>query len=68
MANSLDGQNSILSVVGPLGTSVGGVKLIIESLLSTKPWLQDPMVRAICTLLAFKQTKRSYSDSLSVLK
>jgi amidase len=42
MANSLDGQNSILSVVGPLGTSVGGVKLIVESILSTKPWLQDP--------------------------
>jgi amidase len=30
MANSLDGQNSILSVAGPLGTSIGGVRLIVR--------------------------------------
>ncbi|KIW04342.1 uncharacterized protein PV09_04632 [Verruconis gallopava] len=47
MANSMDGQNSVLSVVGPLGTSVGGLKLIVESILSTKPWLQDPLVHEI---------------------
>jgi amidase len=47
MANSLDGQNTILSVVGPLGTSISGVKLIIESLLSISPWLQDPAVHEI---------------------
>ena len=44
MANSMDGQNSVLSVVGPLGTSAQGVKLAMKSILSQKPWLYDPMV------------------------
>ncbi|CZS96825.1 probable glutamyl-tRNA(Gln) amidotransferase subunit A [Rhynchosporium graminicola] len=44
MANSMDGQNSILSVVGPLGTSVGGLKLVIKAILSQQPWLHDPLV------------------------
>ena len=43
MANSMDGQNSVLSVVGPLGTSAGAVKLVTKSLLSQKPWLYDPI-------------------------
>ncbi|PSS22276.1 hypothetical protein M430DRAFT_274638 [Amorphotheca resinae ATCC 22711] len=47
MANSMDGQNSILSVVGPLGTSVGSLKLVIKSLLSQQPWLHDPLVSEI---------------------
>lgn len=44
MANSMDGQNTVLSVVGPLGTSAGAVRLLVKSLLSQKPWLYDPMV------------------------
>jgi len=44
LANSMDGQNTVLSVVGPLATSVGGLKLVTEALLSTKPWLNDPAV------------------------
>lgn len=44
MANSCDGQNTILSVVGPLGTTARSVKLVVKSLLSQKPWLYDPMV------------------------
>lgn len=47
MANTFDGQNSILSVVGPIASSVGGLKLVTESLLSTKPWLHDPLVHEI---------------------
>lgn len=47
MANSMDGQNSILSVVGPLATSVGALKLVIKSLLATEPWLHDPLVAEI---------------------
>ncbi|KAK2743324.1 Acetamidase [Onygenales sp. PD_40] len=42
-ANSMDGQNSILSVIGPLATTVGGLKLLFQSVLSQKPWLQDPL-------------------------
>ncbi|KAF2429318.1 amidase [Tothia fuscella] len=44
MANSMDGQNTVLSVVGPLAPSAGGLKLVVKSLLSIKPWLDDPMV------------------------
>lgn len=44
MANSMDGQNSVLSVVGPLGTSVGGLRMVVQALLAQRPWLCDPMV------------------------
>ena len=47
MANSMDGQNSILSVVGPLATSAQSLKFIFKALLSTKPWLHDPLVHEI---------------------
>ncbi|ERF71857.1 hypothetical protein EPUS_01772 [Endocarpon pusillum Z07020] len=44
MANSMDGQNSILSVVGPLATTIGGVRLLVKAILSQSPWLHDPLV------------------------
>ncbi len=44
MANTMDGQNSVLSVVGPLGTSAQAVKLVVKSILSQSPWLYDPLV------------------------
>lgn len=44
MANSMDGQNSVLSVVGPLGTSIGALRLLVKAILSEKPWLHDPLV------------------------
>ena len=47
MANSMDGQNSILSVVGPLSHSVASLKLLIKSLLSQQPWLHDPLCNEI---------------------
>ncbi|KAF2239495.1 amidase [Viridothelium virens] len=47
MANSMDGQNSVLSVVGPLGTSIGGLRLATKALLSQQPWLHDPLVHEI---------------------
>ncbi|KAF2713965.1 amidase [Pleomassaria siparia CBS 279.74] len=47
MANSMDGQNSILSVVGPLATSVASLRLVIKALLSQQPWLYDPLVHEI---------------------
>jgi amidase len=47
MANSMDGQSSILSVVGPIGTSVGALKLVIKGILSQQPWLHDPLVSEI---------------------
>ncbi|KAJ4299003.1 hypothetical protein N0V90_004247 [Kalmusia sp. IMI 367209] len=47
MANSMDGQNSILSVVGPLGTTAGSLRLVMKALLSQEPWLHDPLVHEI---------------------
>ncbi|KAK5442585.1 hypothetical protein LTS15_011009 [Exophiala xenobiotica] len=44
MANSMDGQNSILSVVGPLATTARAVNLLTKAILSQKPWLGDPLV------------------------
>jgi amidase len=47
MANSMDGQNSILSVVGPLGTTASSLRLVIRAVLSQQPWLHDPLVHEI---------------------
>lgn len=42
-ANSIDGQNTILSVIGPLATSIGGLKLLFKAILSQEPWQHDPL-------------------------
>ncbi|KAJ9640388.1 hypothetical protein H2201_002564 [Coniosporium apollinis] len=47
MANSMDGQSTVLSVVGPLATTVPSLRLMIKSLLSQEPWLHDPMVNEL---------------------
>ncbi|KIV85071.1 hypothetical protein PV11_00806 [Exophiala sideris] len=44
MANSMDGQNSVLSVVGPLATTARSVKLLTKTILAQMPWLHDPLV------------------------
>lgn len=46
-ANSMDGQNSILSVVGSLSHSAASLRLLVKSLLSQQPWLHDPLVHEI---------------------
>jgi len=47
MANSMDGQNTVLSVVGPLSHSVASLRLATKSLLSQQPWLHDPSVHEL---------------------
>ncbi|KAF2009501.1 amidase [Aaosphaeria arxii CBS 175.79] len=47
VANSMDGQNSILSVVGPLAPSVADLRLLTKAILSQNPWLHDPLVHEI---------------------
>lgn len=44
IANTNPGQNTYRSTVGFLSTSLGGLELILHSILSTKPWLYDPAV------------------------
>ncbi|KAI9726801.1 MAG: Acetamidase [Chrysothrix sp. TS-e1954] len=44
MANSMDGQNSILSVVGPLAHTTESLEMVMKAILSQEPWLHDPLV------------------------
>jgi amidase len=39
----MDGQNSLLSVVGCISHSVASLRLMIKSLLSQQPWEHDPL-------------------------
>ncbi|KAG8532789.1 uncharacterized protein KY384_002667 [Bacidia gigantensis] len=43
MANSIDGQTSVLSVNGPISHSPVSLKLAFKALLSQQPWLRDPL-------------------------
>jgi len=47
MANTFDGAPGVLSVVGPLATSAGALRLVTKSLLETEPWHHDPLVHEI---------------------
>ncbi|KAJ8607055.1 hypothetical protein MRB53_040564 [Persea americana] len=44
VANSMDGQNSVPSVLGPLAGSARDLRLITRALISTEPWRHDPLV------------------------
>lgn len=44
---TMGGQEHIVPVVGPLTTSLEGVKLFMKSLIDQKPWLQDPSLLPI---------------------
>ncbi|KAH9951542.1 general amidase [Amylocystis lapponica] len=41
--NSMEGQDSELSVLGPMSNSLSGVKTFMQSVLSKRPWLHDPI-------------------------
>ncbi|KAG1757530.1 general amidase [Suillus lakei] len=41
--NSLEGQDSILSVFGPMTSSLGGLKVFMKAVVNAKPWLKDPL-------------------------
>ncbi|KAH9175196.1 general amidase [Lactarius sanguifluus] len=42
-ANSLEGQDSLPSVLGPISTDLGGIKLFMQAVIGQKPWLKDPL-------------------------
>lgn len=42
-ANSMDGQSTILSVIGPLAPSARSLSLLFKSVLSQQPWFHDPL-------------------------
>ncbi len=41
--NSMEGQESISSVFGPISNSLNGVKLFMKAVIAGKPWLKDPI-------------------------
>lgn len=43
-ANSMDGQNSILSVIGPLAPTARSLTFLFKAILSQEPWYHDPLV------------------------
>ena len=43
----MDGQNTVLSVVGPLATNAASLRLVCQALLEQNPWLHDPLVHDI---------------------
>lgn len=42
-ANSMDGQNTILSVIGPLAPTARSLTFVFKAVLSQQPWLYDPL-------------------------
>ncbi|KAJ6786038.1 hypothetical protein PWT90_06572 [Aphanocladium album] len=44
VANSNDGHSIVNSVIGPLSTSVGALRLMMKAVVSQQPWLHDPLV------------------------
>ncbi|KDQ63721.1 hypothetical protein JAAARDRAFT_120627 [Jaapia argillacea MUCL 33604] len=44
MVNSLEGQDSIATCVGPLSTSLSGIKVLMKASLDSRPWNLDPYV------------------------
>jgi amidase len=41
--NSLEGQDSILSVLGPLSNSLSAIKAFTKVVVESRPWLADPL-------------------------
>ncbi|TFY81574.1 hypothetical protein EWM64_g2435 [Hericium alpestre] len=42
--NTQEGEDSLPSVLGPLCRDLGGIKVFIQSVASSKPWFRDPLV------------------------
>ncbi|KAI0260490.1 general amidase [Gloeopeniophorella convolvens] len=41
--NSMEGQDSLPSVLGPLSSSLSGIKLFMQAVIGQRPWLKDPL-------------------------
>ncbi|OJJ05975.1 hypothetical protein ASPVEDRAFT_139371 [Aspergillus versicolor CBS 583.65] len=44
VANSMEGHDTVPSVIGPMGHTISDLRLITQSILSSQPWLHDPKV------------------------
>ncbi|KAG8725402.1 hypothetical protein FRC09_000043 [Ceratobasidium sp. 395] len=41
--NTLDGQEAVMSVLGPMASSISRLKIFTKAVLDTRPWLRDPI-------------------------
>ena len=41
--NSMEGQDSVPSVLGPISNSLSGVKAFMKAVIGLKPWTRDPL-------------------------
>ncbi|KAJ6520067.1 general amidase [Mycena sanguinolenta] len=41
--NSMEGQDSVLSVLGPLSSTLDGLQIFFKAVISKEPWQMDPM-------------------------
>lgn len=39
----MDGQNTILSVIGPLANSIASLQFVMRAVMTQQPWLHDPL-------------------------
>ncbi|KAH7370846.1 amidase signature domain-containing protein [Rhexocercosporidium sp. MPI-PUGE-AT-0058] len=47
VANSMEGHNTVPSVIGPMGHSISDLRLLTRFILESEPWLEDPKVIAL---------------------
>lgn len=40
----MEGQDSVLSVLGPMSDSIQGVKAFMQAVIGARPWMLDPLV------------------------
>ena len=50
------GQDTYASSVGVMGTSLDAIKLVMSSIISTKPWMRDPKVVSMPWNIGVEQT------------
>lgn len=61
----MEGQDSILSVLGPLTRSIAGLKIFMEAVIKAKPWLRDPLaVRKSWSEEEYKLVDHGYGKDL----
>ncbi|OBZ80049.1 Acetamidase [Grifola frondosa] len=41
--NSMEGQDSVPSVLGPISNSLSGIKAFMQAVIQQQPWLKDPL-------------------------
>ncbi|EUC56516.1 general amidase [Rhizoctonia solani AG-3 Rhs1AP] len=41
--NTMEGQESVMSVLGPMSNSLSGLKVFTKAIIDARPWLRDPL-------------------------